>query len=62
MSDSLPVDGITVQEIDIAHDDGLMAEYGCRIPVLRRLGDGAELDWPFSTDDVLRLRDTPHQR
>lgn len=51
----LPVDGITVQEIDIARSDALVAEYGIRIPVLRRCDDGRELQWPFSVDDVLRL-------
>ena len=51
----VPVDGITVEEIDIARSDALVAEYGNRIPVLRRSDDGRELDWPFTVDDVLRL-------
>jgi len=33
--------------IDIADDDGLIESYGTRIPVLRRVDDGAELGWPF---------------
>lgn len=53
--DVLPVDGVTVEEVDIAHDETLMAQYGERIPVLRRRQDGRELDWPFSTEDVLAL-------
>ncbi|MFV8833778.1 glutaredoxin family protein [Aquisalimonas sp.] len=53
--DVLPVDGVTVEEIDIAHDEALMAQYGERIPVLRQRRDGRELDWPFSADDVLAL-------
>jgi hypothetical protein len=28
-------------------DAALEARYGERVPVLRREGDGAELDWPF---------------
>lgn len=52
LSDVLPVDGITVLETDIAHSDSLVAQYGERIPVLRRLADGAELHWPFSQPDV----------
>lgn len=32
---------------EIGYDDGLVARYGVRIPVLRRPDSGAELDWPF---------------
>ncbi|QIT55536.1 glutaredoxin family protein [Aquisalimonas sp. 2447] len=53
--DVLPVDGVTVREVDIALDDGLMAQYGENIPVLRRCSDGRELYWPFSADDVRAL-------
>lgn len=48
----LPVDGVTVREVDIAHDDALMAQYGHCIPVLRRHEDGRELHWPFAVGDV----------
>lgn len=37
-----------VEIADIAH---LETAYGIRIPVLRR-ADGAELDWPFSAENV----------
>jgi hypothetical protein len=36
-----------IECIDIADDDELLNRYGARIPVLRRIGDGVELDWPF---------------
>ncbi len=42
------------QYVDIALDDGLVARYGERIPVLRA-ADGRELGWPFSLLDILRL-------
>lgn len=53
--DLLPVDGVTVREVDIALDDALMAQYSYSIPVLRRCSDGRELHWPFSADDVRAL-------
>ncbi len=42
------------EKIDIADDDQLMEFYGVRIPVLKRLRDGAELGWSF---DDLALRE-----
>lgn len=44
--------GLPVEEVDIALDDILMARYGVRIPVLRRLDTGAEIGWPFDEDEV----------
>jgi hypothetical protein len=41
--------------VDIERDDGNEARYGTRIPVLRRPGDGAELDWPFTPEDARAL-------
>ncbi len=52
----IPPDSGIVLEVDIAVDDRLVAQYGERIPVLRRCVDGAELDWPFDSDAVLALR------
>jgi hypothetical protein len=40
------------ERVDIERHDGLEARYGTRIPVLRRAGDGAELDWPFTAADI----------
>lgn len=42
----------SVTEIDIADDETLLERYGARIPVLRRVADGAELDWPFTVADA----------
>lgn len=39
----------------IDHDAGLEGIYGARVPVLRREDYGAELDWPFTADDVRRF-------
>jgi hypothetical protein len=44
---------LTVQKVDIADDEALLAAYGSRIPVLARQ-DGAELDWPFGEVELLR--------
>ncbi len=38
---------LAAEYIDIASDDALLERYGTRIPVLRRVDDGAELGWPF---------------
>ena len=46
-----------LQEVDIAEDDDLLANYGIRIPVLSIPSVG-ELDWPFTTEDIIsRLGD-----
>ena len=37
-----------VKLIEIADDTALLAEYGLRIPVLKRVDTNAELNWPFS--------------
>ena len=36
-----------VDLVDIAFDDELVERYGSRIPVLRHLESGEELNWPF---------------
>ena len=48
MPEPLPVD-----VVDIAQSEALVARYGTRIPVLRRDDTGAELDWPFTRDQLL---------
>lgn len=45
--------GLLVELIDIAEDEGMVERYGVRIPVLRRCDTGAELDWPFDTEQVV---------
>ncbi|MCX7192081.1 MAG: glutaredoxin family protein [Proteobacteria bacterium] len=47
--------GVMASYIDIADDDGLLEKYGIRIPVLRRVGSGAELGWPFDQAAVTRF-------
>lgn len=46
---------LTVRSLEIADDDALLERYGVRIPVLRRLDTGEELDWPFDAAAVRRL-------
>jgi hypothetical protein len=47
---------ISVEKVDIAGQDKLLADYASRIPVLRT-ATGAELGWPFGLLDILRLID-----
>lgn len=45
--------GLLVELVDIGDEGGLIEEYGLRIPVLRRVDTGAELDWPFDVEQVV---------
>ena len=45
--------GLLVELVDITDPKDLTDVYGLRIPVLRRMDTGAELDWPFDTDQVV---------
>ncbi|WP_419794816.1 glutaredoxin family protein [Pseudomonas palleroniana] len=45
--------GLLVELVDITDPDDLTEAYGLRIPVLRRVDTGAELDWPFDTEQVM---------
>lgn len=40
---------------DIAEDPVLVERYGLRIPVLRHEGSGAELNWPFDSQQLLQF-------
>lgn len=40
---------------EISDDDELIEKYGIKIPVLQRVDNHAELNWPFSADDIVRL-------
>ena len=42
------------EKVDISDSDELLDRYGVSIPVLRHPG-GAELAWPFSSEDLLRF-------
>lgn len=44
--------GLLVELIDIAEGEVQVETYGLRIPVLRRVDTGAELDWPFEAAQV----------
>ena len=39
--------GLRVELVDIAEREAWVEAYGLRIPLLRRLDNGAELGWPF---------------
>ncbi|MBP1123678.1 MULTISPECIES: glutaredoxin family protein [Pseudomonas] len=45
--------GLWVERVDITAPKDLTDLYGLRIPVLRRVDTGAELDWPFDTAQVI---------
>jgi len=47
--------GVTAEYIDIAEDEALLEKYGMRIPVVRRVDNGAELGWPFDVAALERL-------
>jgi predicted DCC family thiol-disulfide oxidoreductase YuxK len=40
---------------EISGDDGLIEKYGIRIPVIQRVDNQSELNWPFSEDDIVML-------
>ncbi|TWI55717.1 glutaredoxin-like protein DUF836 [Pseudomonas duriflava] len=44
--------GLLVERVDIVTLDKGVARYGLRIPVLRLIADGRELDWPFDSQQV----------
>ena len=44
--------GLLVEVLDITERAQWMADYALRIPVLRRLDSGAELDWPFEAQQL----------
>jgi len=45
--------GLRVDLLDIADQARLVDDYGLRIPVLRRIDTGEELDWPFEAEQVV---------
>jgi hypothetical protein len=45
--------GLLVELVDIAENEDWVEDYGLRIPVLKRIDSGAELDWPFNADEVV---------
>lgn len=47
--------GLLVELLDIAERSDWVDDYGLRIPVLRRVDTGAELDWPFEVEQIVRF-------
>ena len=47
----------TLEIIEIADSDQLLAQYGLRIPVLLRADTKAELNWPFTEKDIIKFLD-----
>jgi hypothetical protein len=45
--------GLLVELMDISESEAMFETYSLRIPVLRRVDTGAELDWPFNADQVV---------
>ena len=46
------------REVDIDGDPALAERYGLRVPVVRRPGDGCELDYPFDQASLQRFIET----
>lgn len=44
--------GLMVELVDIVESSAWLDRYALRIPVLRRIDTGAELDWPFEAEQV----------
>ncbi|MCC5958939.1 MAG: glutaredoxin family protein [Ectothiorhodospiraceae bacterium] len=55
LSETLSAYSVTVEEVDIVEDGALLARYGNRIPVLKRVGGLEELNWPFGHEDIMQL-------
>ena len=47
--------GLLVELVDITDPQDLTDVYGLRIPVLRRVDTGAELEWPFDEAQVVNF-------
>ena len=41
--------------VDIAESEDLVARYGLTIPVLRNPSNGRELNWPFTSEQIINL-------
>ena len=47
--------GLIVELLDIIDSADWLGRYALTIPVLRRVDNGQELNWPFDEQDVLQL-------
>jgi len=43
-----------IEVIDIADNEKLLEKYALKIPVVKAAGNGAELAWPFSQEELDR--------
>lgn len=50
----MQVPEITLEEVEIGDDPGLVKHYGTRIPVLLRPDSGLTLDWPFTLEAIIQ--------
>ncbi|PIE41628.1 MAG: thioredoxin family protein [Gammaproteobacteria bacterium] len=50
---TLNPDFFLIEYQDIAEDDGLIEQYGVRIPVLKIASNGRELGWPFDQNQLV---------
>lgn len=46
---------ISWQAVEISNEDHLTDLYGVRIPVIKCINTQAEINWPFSANDILKL-------
>lgn len=47
--------GWIIESLDITDDAQWMESYALRIPVLQRMDNGHELDWPFDAEKLNRF-------
>lgn len=52
---TLSPDFFRVEEVDIAESDELIDRYGTRIPVMLRVKDNSELNWPFDQQALMEF-------
>lgn len=52
--------GLLVELVDIAEQEHWVEDYGLRIPVLRRIDTGAELNWPFEAEQIVEFLRNSH--
>ena len=51
----LVAQGTSIAVDDVSESDALFHRYGTRIPVLRHVATGRELDWPFDLEAAAGL-------
>ena len=46
---------ISWEPVEISENEHLIQRYGTRIPVIKRLDNQRELDWPFTENNIISL-------